>query len=416
MISEDKIKLVVDGGPIVFLGSMNAMPMMYALELKKKGYEVIYFVDAPISDKLCRPENHFSDIEYPYPDWIVEINLKTQMLLPFFRILFSVYFDGKINKRSNKKPQAYVLNGFFISLAPFLRGGIPKIALSHGSDLDSWADIDGSDALADSFCDFSIFKLFPKFLSKILIKCVVLKQFNGFVGSNKVVYFPYGFNAAGDLVIDTLKKRGIHCYERYDVSFEPLKNQNRSFNCSNNHLVVFSGVRFTYRTFSEGNSDYNKGNDIIIKGLAKYYQYNKDMKIHFVEKGPDVNDAKCLCKELGLVDAVIWHKEMRFIELLDLYQKSDICFDQVGAHWIGAIGAYAMYLGKPLIANDKLPVDVGAWPKENPVCSASSAEDVYEWMCKLKSAEYRKEISGKSKEFVECYMAPHKLLSDIFEF
>ena len=99
MISDDKIKLVVNGGPIVFLGSMNAMPMMYALELKKKGFEVIYFVDAPVSDKLCRPENHFSDIQYPYPDWIVEVSLKTQMLLPFFRKFFSVYLDRKVKSR-----------------------------------------------------------------------------------------------------------------------------------------------------------------------------------------------------------------------------------------------------------------------------------------------------------------------------
>ena len=35
---------------------------------------------------------------------------------------------------------------------------------------------------------------------------------------------------------------------------------------------------------------------------------------------------------------------MSFIKLLKLYQNSDICFDQVGAHWIAAIGAYALYL------------------------------------------------------------------------
>lgn len=416
MINENKIKLNANGGPIVFLGSMNAMPMMYALELKKKGFEVIYFVDAPVYDKLCRPENHFSDIEYPYPDWIVEINLKTQMLLPFFRILFSAYLDWKINKRSNKRPQVYVLNGFFISLSSFLGSGIPKIALSHGSDLDSWADVGGAATLANNFCGFSIFKFFPKILSKLLIKYVVVKQFNGFVESNKVVYFPYGFNAAGDLVIDALRKKGVHCYERYDISFEPLKNQNRSFNCSNNRLVVFSGVRFTYKTFSEGNADYNKGNDIIISGLAKYYQYNKNMEIHFVEKGPDVDDAKRLCKEFGLEHAVIWHKEMRFIELLDLYQKSDICFDQLGSHWIGAIGAYAMYLGKPLIANDNLPVKVGIWPRNNPICSAVTAEEVFNQLKRLQDINERERLSNESKRFVECYMSPNKLLNDLFAF
>ena len=50
---------------IVFLGTMNAMPMMYAWELKKLGYRVLYFVDRPQSDTLSRPENHFPEISYP---------------------------------------------------------------------------------------------------------------------------------------------------------------------------------------------------------------------------------------------------------------------------------------------------------------------------------------------------------------
>ena len=241
-------------------------------------------------------------------------------------------------------------------------------------------------------------------------------QSNGFVNCGRVVYFPYGFSSSGDRVLDRLKKNGVACYERYDISFDPLKQQSRSFKDAGNELVVFSGVRFTFSTFSEGDVEYSKGNDLIIKGLAKFYQNNKALVVHFVEKGSDVNKAKLLCEESGLAPAVVWHKEMKFIELLELYNKSDICFDQVGPHWIGAIGGYALWLGKPLIASDKLPVDVGIWPKKNPVCSASSAEDVYEWMCRLKNVECRKDISEKSKEFVECYMTPYRLLSDVFEF
>lgn len=411
-----KIKLIVGGGPIIFIGSMNAMPMMYALELKKKGYEVIYFVDAPASDNLSRPENHFSDIEYPYPDWIIEVDIKTQMLLPFFRKYFAEFLDAKANKIINTPPQAYVLNGFFISLVPSLQEDVPKIALSHGSDLDSWADTDGVEVLSDGFRGYSIFKYVPKFLAKKLIKKAVLRQFNGFESADKVVYFPYGFNSNGDRVVDKLRRRGVACYERYDISFEPLKNQSRNCKETGDKLVVFSGVRFTYDTFSEGNLEYSKGNDLIIKGLAKFYQDHKELVVHFVEKGPDVEKAKLLCKETGLESAVVWHKEMKFTELLELYEQSDVCFDQVGQHWIGAIGGYALWLGKPLIANDNLPVEVGLWPKDNPVCSAGSAENVYEWLCMLKNAECRKEISEKSKAFVECYMAPSKLVSDIFEF
>lgn len=416
MNSVEKIKLVVGGGPIIFIGSMNAMPMMYALELQKKGYEVIYFVDSPASDKLSRPENHFSDIEYPYPEWIIEVNIKTQMLLPFFRKYFAEFLDAKTSKIINKPPQAYVLNGFFISLVPFLQKDVPKVALSHGSDLDSWADIDGVEVLSDSFHVHSIFKYIPKFLAKKLIKKVVLRQFNGFNSADKVVYFPYGFSSNGDRVIDKLRQRGIACHERYDISFEPLKNQSRTCKEAGDKLVVFSGVRFTYDTFSEGNSEYNKGNDLIIKGLARFYQDHKELVVHFVEKGPDVGKAKLLCKETGLEPAVVWHKEMKFIELLGLYEQSDVCFDQLGRHWIGAIGGYALWLGKPLIANDRLPVDIGFWPKVNPICTASNAKEVCDWLYKLDVYKARKDISDRSKCFAEEYMSPSKLLRCLFDF
>lgn len=411
-----KIKIEKDKGPIVFFGSMNAMPMMYALELKKLGVEVLYFVDAPIEDSLSRPENHFSEITYPYPSWVSELNIKSQMLLPLYRTICADFLERKIKKITGKPAQAYMMNGFFISLIPYLKSKAPKFSLSHGSDLDTWGDVDGANNLSQSFSGNSIFKFMPKFLSKRFIKNIVMRQFNGLVRSTGVIYFPEGFNLYGDRVVNKLKGLKVPCYERYDISFNPLQKQTRIFKKNKKDLVIFSGVRFIFETFLEGNDQYNKGNDLIIKGLAKYYNENKNIIIHFVEKGPDVNKAKELCKDLGLDNAVIWHKEMKFKELLKIYEESDICFDQVGKHWIGAIGGYAMWLGKPLIANDSLPIDVGYWPKENPICSANSAQDIYVWLCKLQDSSVREEISSESKTFVEAYMGPEKLLNEIFEF
>ncbi|RPD95630.1 hypothetical protein EGN69_07735 [Pseudomonas monteilii] len=100
----------------------------------------------------------------------------------------------------------------------------------------------------------------------------------------------------------------------------------------------------------------------MLRGLALYYELNKNIEIHLVEKGEDFVAAKSLCHELGLSEVVVWHKEMTFKQLLSLYDKADICFDQVGAHWIGAIGGYALWLGKPLIANDEMLIAEGVWP------------------------------------------------------
>jgi hypothetical protein len=398
----------------VFMGSMNAMPMMYALELKKLGYNVLYFVDAPISDALSRPENHFKDIEYPYPEWIVEFKIPTQMVLPYFSRFFASYLLKKIEKKSNKKVACFVLNGFFVSISPYLQSAAKVVSLSHGSDLDVWANRENASTLALTFCRRSIFKYFPKAVSVFLIKKAVNIQYHGFAASNAVIYFPAGFNRAGDEVIESLAKTGVSIFNRYDISFEPLKDVSRDFKNPENKTVIFSGVRFLYKTFPDGNDEYSKGNDLIIQGLARYYQKNKNIEIHFVEKGEDVEHAKSLCHEFGIDEVVIWHKEMPFKKLLNLYVRSDICFDQVGKHWIGAIGAYALFLGKPLVANVKKAVALDVFPKMNPILSVETEGEIFDALIKLEDMSYRREIHLLSKTFVEKQMYAGKLLHALF--
>lgn len=399
---------------IVFFGSMNAMPMMYAWELKKLGYSVLYFVDAPASDKLSRPENHFPEIIYPYPDWIVELKIPSQMLLPYFARAFAWYLLSKIAARSDKKIACFVLNGFFISLSPQMAATADVVALSHGSDLDSWANRSSAGSLADAFCRRSIFKFLPTMLAKRLIKKAVDIQYQGFAAAKTVVYFPAGFNPAGDAVIDSLKKKGSNVLARYDVSFEPLQGVSREFKIAGEKLVIFSGVRFLYKSFPDGNDGYSKGNDIIIGGLAKYYRRNKNIEIHFVEKGEDVGAAKKLCTELGLDPVIVWHKEMPFKKMIDLYIKSDICFDQVGKHWMGAIGAYALYFGKPLIARVDNTIRLGIFPSDNPIYCVKTPEDIFLALIALENANQRAVVSHDSKIFVEACMSADKLLANLF--
>lgn len=397
---------------IVFVGSMNAMPMMYAHILKSNGYNVVYFVDRNKHDTLCRPENHFPEISYPYPDWIIENIIYTQISVA----LFPEYYARKILKQLREKVQCFVLNGFFISLIPYLPCNSFKISLSHGSDIDTWADTDGINNLQASFKEKTFFKFLPKLISDYLIKKIVLKQYASLKESNALIYFPKGFNQYGDRVLEKLKYSNVMIFERYDISFEPLKGQTRTFKNKSSKIVIFSGVRFLYKSYPEGNKEYNKGNDIIIKGLHLYHNHNKNIEIHFVEKGEDVDSAKALCTTLGLNDCIVWHNEMSFKDLLSLYSISDVCFDQVGSHWIGAIGGYALWLGKPLIANIALPIKVGLWPDNNPILHAENAEDIFNHLKELEDENYRKEVSEKSISFVEEYMNPQKLLISIFDF
>ncbi|MBQ0935617.1 glycosyltransferase [Ideonella paludis] len=410
-----KIHLVKSEGPVVFIGGMNAMPMMYAIELRKVGIDVIYIVDRPKSDGLSRPENHFEDIPYPYPDWIIESVLPSQILVAIFPRLVFWWISRKIKSRTTKSPQAWVLNGFFCSMAFLIPKNKPKVFLSHGSDLDCWADVELSEKLASSFQNRSFFKFLPSKISTFLIKRIVARQLSGALSCDKVIYFPKGFNSFGDRVVSKLVDSGVGYIPRYDVSFDALKNEPRGIPDRGSVLRIFSGVRFLFATFPEGNEGYGKGNDVIIEGLAKYFKRNRDIEIHFVEKGEDVLLAKKMCKDLGIEDVVIWHKEMRFIDLLSLYRTSDVCFDQVGAHWIGAIGVYALWLGKPLIANDYHPKVVGLWDHGSPILSASTADEIFGHLVSLESVSESKVISSRSMEFAENVLGPQAVMDRLFE-
>ena len=410
----EKIKLSKDK-VIVFMGSMNAMPMMYALELKNLGYEVIYFVDVPKKNTLSRPENHFPSINYPYPLWIVEFTLLSQLFLPLFPRLFSALYRRQIRKLTTKNIGCFVLNGFFSSMAPYLGKSTDVICLSHSSDLDVWANTDGINDLVMGFKKRSIFKYIPEMISELLIKNIVKKQYTGYSQANTVVYFPRGFNLQGDKVIQKLEAQGVRYIPRYDISFEPLQGQSREFKPSTKELVIFSGVRFVYKTLEPGDDWSTKGNDIIIEGIAKYYLINPNIRVHFVEKGDDVQHAKELCQKLGIESVVVWHQEMPLTSLLALYQIADICFDQVGTHWLGAIGGYSLWLGKPLIANVENAVLSGVWPHDHPVCQAKTQEEVCKSLTMLEDDEFRKKVSFDSKKFIEAYMEPKKVLSNLFK-
>lgn len=248
-----------------------------------------------------------------------------------------------------------------------------------------------------------------------MIPKIVRNQFNGYTKSNCVLYFPLKFNKDGEQVVAEIVNRGGSYVSRYDASFVQLENKLKTHRSSQGPLIIFSLVRFLYKTFPEGNTGYNKGNDIIIEGLAKFKKINPNIEVHFVEKGEDVLFAKHLCSELEIDDIVIWHKEMPFNLLIENLLLADICIDQAGDHWIGA-GVYAMWLGLPLIANADHSVESGIWPDDNPVLNSRNPDEICDALLKLRDPASRADIGRRSKEFVTKHLNPAKTLQALFEF
>ena len=316
MTNINKIDLNEDG-IIIFLGTMNAMPMHYAMELRKLNQEVVYFVDEKKENTLHRPECHFKNsISYPYPDWIIEFIIPSKLLISIFPQFFKfILLKSLPNKYKNKKIKAIFYSGFYVSLIKLFKNNI-NIFLSYGSDLEYFCNVDLIDELAEDFKNKSFTRYLPKRLVYTIISKVVNNQFIGAKKSDYVLFFPRGNSIKGDKVINELIENNVKYIERYDDMYiDDFKSYEKKSKFGDNELVILCATRFSYTNLTLNDQE-NKGNDIIIKGIAKYIQStNRKIVIHFFEKGQDVNEAKKLCKELKIENNIIWHYPLLVLQL-----------------------------------------------------------------------------------------------------
>ena len=377
---------------IGFIGSMNAMPMQYALKFKEDGFDVKYVVESTQDKILMRPETYFKDITYPYPNWIKEIPFEKTL----FKLFFNKYFTKKLRNEMSDRDVIF-FNHYGHHVSRHFKDKIIKIALFSGADLDVQCNYD---QISNSINKKD--NVIVQYLKKILLKISIDNYRKGIKSCDILSYFPVGMNGVGDkLIKEIMQGKSFIDIRRYDANFKDIGVEYVGAN-KNEKLVICSAVRFLIETTEQNTFEY-KGNDLIIKAIAKFYAVNKNIEVHFVEKGPkeDIAIAKKLCRDLGIDDIVIWHQQMSLDNLLELYKKSDVLFDQVGRHWLGGVGMYATYMGKPLIANARLDVFKEMWGEDIPILDASTVDEIYNHLINCQSFDYREEVGKASHLFAK---------------
>lgn len=397
-------------GVVLFLGTMNAMPMMYARELQKAGQAVVYLVDVPASDKLSRPEHQYPDLSYPYPDWICEWQLPSQLLLSLAPALcYRLLLRRLASVLQGRAVKAVFAGGQFIALSRYFPADCVKILLSYGADLEWFCNPAMIDALSAEFSGKSFTRYLPRWLTKALIQRCVHHNYQAACQQHHLLFFPPGFSEKGDRMVKHLQQQGVHYIPRLDVSFLPLQGFERSYKPRTAVLQILCPVRFHYQHISAEAHGENKGNDKIIAALARFAREYPQLEVHFFEKGPDVEAAKALCEQTGLADYVRWHQQMSLPELLGLYQQADICFDQVGQHWMGAVGIYALYFGKPLIVN---AANLNYLP-QLPLYQAASEDEILQQLRLLSDETLAKANYAVARDSAERYFGPGQALSEL---
>jgi len=393
---------------IGFVGSMNAMPMGFALELKVLGFDVKYIVESERRMILMRPECHFKNIPYPYPKWIKEIVMSklNKYIYPLFPRLFLKDIVEEMSDRD-----LIFFNDYGFQIARCFGKSIIKFGLFCGSDLDVY-----SDPKYPRY-QFNIFNL--KTYAHFFIGLPrVYNQRKGIRECHILSYFPVGFNKKGDELMSDImcglnyldvRRYGCTNFREIGIGYTKPKVKRK--------YIILSPVRFLMNPES---IEY-KGNDLIIKAVGRLYRENKKIELHLFEKGVDADImlAKKMCAEYGLVDIVKWYKEMPLKELLKLYQGSDIVIDQVGSHWPGAIAFYGLHMGKPVIANINKDICNSYWDEKCPLLVAGDVDSILANLRLCQKYEFREAWGKKSYDFAKKYInvdvCTKKYLSSIRE-
>lgn len=382
---------------IGFIGSMNAMPMAYALKFKRDGYDVRYVVEAPAHDHLMRPEYHFTrDITYPYPDWIVEIPWRNDLVAQA-----ATPWTHRRAAESMADRDIVFCNDSSLALAASLPSHVVCVALSSGSDIDVFGRWSMAFALS---AQIRRRWLYPVRLALELAR--VGLQRRSLKRCDVICYFPAGLNPLGDRVVQEMAQRARRptVVERYDVNFESVGVQRLPVPVRPLKKILVP-VRFNMNPAPGGEFEY-KGNDIILRALASYRKRRPDIEIHLIDKGPaaDLAAARQMCVDLGITSNVTWHQQMPLAELLALYADSDVVFDQVGKHWMGAIGCYALYMGRPLIANARLDAFGRLWGHDTPILDATREDQIVSHLIRCEDQSERQRLAEAGHEFAQQHL------------
>jgi len=302
----------------------------------------------------------------------------------------------------------FFLNDWYISLAPFLPRNSYIVIISSGADLHTWCN----PKMAESVASVGLFKSLSFMKSKIA-RVMINNMRKGLACANVVTYFPRGMNIDADCILDECSKGGAKIIRRYDVdtSLVDIEKFSKSNFENDSKFRICSAVRFDYIAEEGAPNNCLKGNDLIIKGIAKFYrEVSTDVSVVFFEKGRHVNEAKKLCDECGISGIVEWRKTVPLNELLNIMYYSDVCFDQVGSHWIGAVGVYALLLDKPLIANYS---DENFFVSDDgfkPILKSETTEGVYGSLCSVYEGEGG--VKNANRNFALSKFGPHRVFQE----
>lgn len=354
---------------IGFLGNTNNYPFRLAQALRALGHEVKFFVDRPPSEPRHRPECHYREVPYPYPDWIREvkpISLKQ-----------AVHYRWSLRRvlRRFELCEGVILNGVALSVGTLI--DCPIIGLLTGSDLDVYANPDLLNTLAAT----------PHPLDWLpgnrLVKRMLFVRFVGLqrAGIAKCCLVDYaipGLLPDGDRLLDGL---GVERNRRTSFMITDMEHLPARGARVDGDFRIFCAMRLQWKLPAVGVNVSPldmKGTDVMLEGLRMFLaRSHRPAQIRLISIGADAEAAKRYVEELGLAPYVHWLPQLTQAEFLDEMTQADVVMENFGPEGcIGMAGRDAIAMGIPVIASGKSHVFERELGEPLPIYEAQKPDEI----------------------------------------
>ena len=393
---------------IFFFGNINNYPLILAKELKKKGHEVIFFVDSDIL--LYRPENRYDEYKEAYPSWIVDISF-----LRSLKFLNRIVKFQKIIKQYGN-PDLVILNGSVCDYLTNIKSY--KFFIATGSDIEEECSFSTAKKIfKNKLKKSSILIATFYFLRKVIL---IKRQRSIFKNCDGFSYFDKNIFEKSEKIFKSLnklpKRFNFRLADLSDKTYSRIKPKKyKKFDVIK--IVCMARINWVTKPNTKTYLCHldNKCIDVLIKGIAKYiHEYKGKVELTLFEKGNKIYETKKLIKKLDIEKNIIWRSEVNQMELGKYYEYADLIADQFNPNSVmGTAALNGMLASRPILANNKIESCIINNNDKNPNRSISNPDELANYLKQIKdNPKILEIISKKGKKFIERNHSP-KLIAEI---
>ena len=138
---------------------------------------------------------------------------------------------------------------------------------------------------------------------------------------------------------------------------------------------------------------WEKGNDIFIRGFARFVQINPRAGAVFVDWGQTVGQSKALLESLGVAGRVIWVKPLPNAKMIAHIRACDMLADQFFLGAFGSTMPKALLHGRPAMLYLDCERHKWCFPEMPPVINARDDQQVFDGLVRLyRDGDYRRQL------------------------